>query len=107
MSDLAVRAPALRDADPATHVLAADRQAHQNRGMVSASSSQRGHPAAVAVALITGTMGVVYVLLIRSQGNDPLAWVLAVLGVQPRSPSTQLRLAPDSVPLRYPSRECC
>ena len=49
--------------------------------MVSASSSQRWHPSAVAVALITLTMGVVYVLLIRSQGNDPLAWVLAVLGV--------------------------
>ena len=26
-------------------------------------------------------MGVVYVSLMRSQGDDPLAWVLAVLGV--------------------------
>jgi hypothetical protein len=49
--------------------------------MVSASSSQGWRPAAAAVALITGTMGVVYVLLMRSQGDDPLPWVLAVLCV--------------------------
>ncbi len=35
----------------------------------------------MVVVLITATMAVVYVLLIRSQGNSPLPWVLALLGI--------------------------
>jgi len=57
--------------------------------------------AAVAVAVITVTMAVVYVLIIRSQGNAPLLWVLAVLvlaaGFAAYGANARARLAPVSL----------
>ena len=57
--------------------------------------------AAVVVSFITVTMAVVYVVIIRSQGNSPLPWVLAVLalaaGFATYGANARARFAPVSL----------
>ena len=47
--------------------------------MPTSSTRRRWDPAAAAVALITAATAAAYVVLIHSQGNSPLPWVLAIL----------------------------
>lgn len=66
-----------------------------------ATRSARVNGAAVVVAVITVTMAVAYVRIIKSQGNSPLLWVLAVLalaaGLAVYAANARARLAPVSL----------
>jgi len=53
-----------------------------NLPSVSSDSTRRRWDAlALVVAAVPLVMGVLYVRIIQSQGNDPLPWVLVVLGL--------------------------
>jgi hypothetical protein len=69
--------------------------------MSIAAHRRRVNRAAVVVAFITTAMALVYVLIMRSQGNSPLLWVLAVLaiaaGLASYGANVRARLAPVSL----------
>src|SRR3954470_5768750 len=49
--------------------------------MGSNSLRQRWDALALLVAAVPLGMGILYIRIVHSQGNDPLAWVLLVLGL--------------------------
>lgn len=69
--------------------------------MSVAARPRRVNGAAVVVTFITVAMAVLYVLIMRSQGNSPLPWVLAVLalaaGLALYGANARARLAPVSL----------